>query len=102
MLPLLYALFATAGSSLRPQRELALENLALRQQLAILKRKTKRPKLNNADRAFWVALSGLWPDWQNALILVKPETVIGTIRGTASTTRSVWGLMYRRSLDRAK
>ena len=74
---MLYALFATARSSLRPQRELALENLALRQQLAILKRKTKRPKLNNADRALWVALCGLWPDWQSALILVKPETVIG-------------------------
>jgi len=77
MLPLLYALLATARSSLRPRRELALENLALRQQLAILKRKTKRPKLTNADRAFWVALARLWPDWQNALILVKPETVIG-------------------------
>jgi len=63
MLPLLYALFATARSSLRPQRELALENLALRQQLTILKRKTKRPELTQADRAFWVALSGLWPDW---------------------------------------
>ena len=54
MLPLLYALFATARSSLRPQRELALENLALRQQLTILKRKTKRPELTQADRAFWV------------------------------------------------
>ena len=77
MLPLLYALLATASSSLKSQRELALENLALRQQLAILKRKTKRPKLTKADRAFWVALCRLWPDWQNALILVKPETVIG-------------------------
>ena len=53
---LLYALLATARSSLKPQRELALENLALRQPLAILKRKTKRPKLTKADRAFWVAL----------------------------------------------
>jgi len=70
MLPLLYALLATARSSLKPQRELALENLALRQQLAILKRKTKRPKLTNADRALWVALCHLWPDWQNALIII--------------------------------
>ncbi len=74
---LLYLLLTTARSSLKSQRELALENLALRQQLAILKRKTKRPKLTNADRAFWVALSRLWTDWQHALILVKPETVIG-------------------------
>ncbi|MDB4278679.1 hypothetical protein N9917_03680, partial [Deltaproteobacteria bacterium] len=77
MIVLLYALLGTARSSLKSQRELALENLALRQQLAILHRKSKRPKLHNADRAFWVALCRLWPDWQNALILVKPETVIG-------------------------
>ncbi len=76
MLHLVCALLATARSSLKSQRELALENLALRQQLAILKRTTKRPKLTHADRAFWVALSHLWPDWQHALILVKPETVI--------------------------
>jgi hypothetical protein len=76
MLHLLYALLKTARSSLRPQRELALENLALRQQLAIVQRKTKRPRLTQADRAFWVALCGLWPDWHNALIIVKPETVI--------------------------
>ena len=77
MLDLLYVLFATARSSLRPQRELALENLALRQQLAIVQRKTKRPKLTKADRAFWVALCRLWPDWHNALLVVKPQTVIG-------------------------
>ena len=75
MLHLLYALLATARSSLKPQ--LALENLALRQQLAIVQRKTKRPRLTQADRAFWVALCRLWPDWHNALIIVKPQTVIG-------------------------
>jgi transposase InsO family protein len=61
---------------LKSHRELVLENLALRQQLAVLKHRTKRPKLTNADRAFWVLLSRLWTDWQDALILVKPETVI--------------------------
>jgi hypothetical protein len=77
MIDLLYVLLATARSNLKSQRELALENLVLRQQLAVLKRKTKRPKLTNADRAFSIALSRLWPDWQHALILVKPRTVIG-------------------------
>jgi hypothetical protein len=77
MLHLLYALLATARSSLNSQRELALENLALRQQLAILQRKTQRPRLTRADRAFWVALCRLWPDWHNALLIVKPQTVIG-------------------------
>jgi putative transposase len=73
---LLHVLLATARSSLKSQRELALENLALRQQLAILHRTTKRPKLSKADRAFWVILSRLWSGWQSALVFVKPETVI--------------------------
>ncbi len=77
MRDVLYALLATARSSLKRQPELALENVALRQQLAILQRKAKRPKLTKADRAFWVVLSRLWSDWQSALVLVKPETVIG-------------------------
>ena len=77
MLHLPYALLATARSSLRPQRELALQNLAFRQQLAIVQRKTKSPKLPKANRASWVALCGLWPDWQSALNPVKPETTIG-------------------------
>ena len=76
MLHLLYALLAATRSSLRSQRELALENLALRQQLAVLKCTAKRPKLSTADRLFWVALSRLWTGWPHALILVKPDTVI--------------------------
>jgi hypothetical protein len=74
------ALLATARSSLKSRRELALENLALRHQLAVLKRTSKRPALTHADRAFWVALSRVWAGWQHALILVKPETVIGRHR----------------------
>lgn len=77
MLHLLYALLGAARSSLGSQRELALENLALRQQLAVMKHTTKRPRLTEADRAFWMVLSRLWTGWQHALILVKPETVIG-------------------------
>jgi hypothetical protein len=47
----LCSLLATARSSLKSRRELALENLALRQQLAIVQRKSKRPKLTQTDRA---------------------------------------------------
>jgi hypothetical protein len=39
---------------------LVLENLALRQQIAILKRKRKRPRLTRWDRLFWIALAGYW------------------------------------------
>jgi hypothetical protein len=96
MLDLRYVLFATARSSLKPQRELALENLALRQQLAIVQRKTKRPKLSKADRAFWVALCRLWPDWHNALLIVKPQTVIGWHRRGFKLDRAVANRTYTR------
>ncbi len=77
MLNLLLAVLSTARSSLQSRRELVLENLALRQQLAVLGRRAKRPMLTRGDRAFWIALSRLWPRWQSALMLVKPATVIG-------------------------
>jgi putative transposase len=51
-------------------------NLALRQQLAVYKRKSKKPLLRNRDRLFWSLLSWVWGDWISELVLVKPETVI--------------------------
>ena len=57
-------------------REIALENLALRQQLAVMKRQSPRPRLGTADRLFWAWLSRIWPNWRNALLLVRPETVL--------------------------
>ncbi len=56
--------------------ELATENLALRQQLAVQHRIAKRPRLRRRDRIFWVWLSRLWPGWQAALLIVKPDTVV--------------------------
>ncbi len=53
------------------------ENLAIRQQLAVLNRKTPRPRLHPPDRWFWVLISSLWPDWRGALAIAKPATVIG-------------------------
>ena len=58
------------------QSDLALENLALRQQLAILKNSVKRPRLRPRDRLFWVLFSRFWSNWHNVLIVVKPDTVI--------------------------
>ena len=55
---------------------LAVENLALRQQLAVCKQSIKRPKLRPRDRVFWVWLSKLWPNWSSALAIVQPQTVI--------------------------
>lgn len=55
---------------------LTIENLALRQQLAIMKQSIHRSKIRKRDRLFWVILSRLWRDWKNVLIVVQPETVI--------------------------
>ncbi len=56
---------------------LRLENIALRQQVAVLKRERQRPRLHPLDRVFWVFLRRLWPCWKDALVIVKPETVVG-------------------------
>jgi len=53
------------------------ENLLLRQQILILKRKNKKPKLKNIDRIILVWISKFWNDWKSAMVIVKPETVIG-------------------------
>ena len=53
------------------------ESLAMRQQLAVLSRKTPRPRLHPSDRWFWLLISRFWPDWRDALAIVKPATVIG-------------------------
>src|SRR6059036_3894355 len=57
-------------------RQLALENLALRQQLAVYKRTTNRPRLQRSDRLLWVWLSRVWPAWRQALVIVAPATVL--------------------------
>ena len=44
---------------LRPRAVIAAENLALRQQLAVLPASMKRPRLRKRDRVFWVCLSRL-------------------------------------------
>ena len=58
-------------------RQVALENIALRHQLAVFTRERKRPRLRDRDRLFWIALKKLWKDWRAALAFVQPETVIG-------------------------
>ena len=52
------------------------ENLALRHQLCVVSRSAKRPKIQPADRILWSVLARVWSDWKNALVFVKPETVI--------------------------
>jgi putative transposase len=73
---LFLALLALFRTLFAPRLELVAENLALRQQLSVLNRTAKRPKLRSQDRLFWATLSSLWKNWRSALIIVKPDTVI--------------------------
>src|SRR6266480_5836126 len=68
--------FGTLVRLLRARRSLLLENLALRQQLAVLKRRHPRPRLDLLDKLFWVAVRRFWSGWQQSLIVVTPETVV--------------------------
>src|SRR5260370_38483068 len=61
----------------KPRASLVMENLALRQQLAILRRATPRRRLRPIDRAFWAVLLRTWSRWTDVLAVVKPAMVGG-------------------------
>jgi len=61
---------------LRTRRSLMLENLALRQQLAVFKRQQPRPRLGAMDKLFWVVARRFWAHWKKALVIVLPDTVV--------------------------
>ena len=73
MLQLLSLLFTGLRPAFRWQRDSALENLALRQQLAVLlavlRRTHKRPRLHHRDRLFWLWLSQMWSGWRQSLLI---------------------------------
>ena len=60
----------------RSREQLIAENALLRQQLIVAARSTKRPRLATRDRVFLVLLARLVPRWRDAILLVKPETVL--------------------------
>jgi putative transposase len=76
MLRLLRLLSALIFRSIRSHPDLLLENLALRQQLAVLTRRHPRSQFAGSDRLFWVMLRRFWPGRKRALVLVQPETVV--------------------------
>lgn len=76
MLVFISAFLAAIRVFFRDRGEVALEVLALRQQLAVLKRKRPRPTVNSVDRLFWTALRRFWSRWTDVLAVVKPEPVV--------------------------
>src|SRR5437667_492838 len=76
MVTLLLRLLRLLPLSCCAHRHLALENLALRHQLAVYKKTVSRPKVCRTDRLFWVELSRVWAGWRQALVIVSPNTVL--------------------------
>jgi transposase InsO family protein len=93
MLKWLRILTSALRSALLTRRNLALENLALRQQLAVYKETHPRPRLTDADRRFWVLLSKTWHGWRATLHIVQPDTVV---RWHRQGFRSYWRWKNRR------
>ena len=104
--------FGTLVRLLRARRSLLLENLALRQQLAVLKRRHPKPRIGWLDKLIWVAIRRFWAEWKQSLIVVTPETVVRWHRvgfrlywrlisrartkvGRRQTSKEVRGLIFR-------
>jgi hypothetical protein len=62
-----------------------LENLALRQQLTVLKRRHPKPKLSPLDKLFWVSARRFWSAWKQSLMMVTPEWFVGIVLVLACT-----------------
>ena len=77
MLATLWIVLTYPISIFRRQHDLALEVLALRHQLMVLKRQTHRPRLRRSDLYLWLLLMRVWPHWKTPLMIFQPETLIG-------------------------
>jgi len=76
MITLLFHLLRLLPFLCGGHRQLALENLALRHQLAAYRRTKRRPKLRMTDRLFWLGLARVWAGWRQSLVIVTPATVL--------------------------
>ena len=71
MLPFVFGLIAAARVFFQSRTDVAVEVLALRQQVAVLKRRRPRPPLRPLDRIFWTILRATWSRWKDALVIVQ-------------------------------
>ncbi len=75
-MPFFLHIAAYVHSFIKSRRQLTLENLALRQQLAMLKPSVKRPQVSPADRLFWLLFSKYVEGWRAMLHALHPDTVV--------------------------
>ena len=69
-------LLALLRSLAASRNQLALENAALRHQVAVLKRSVKRARVEDSDRVFWILMRRFLKDWKGVLVFVQPDTVV--------------------------
>ncbi len=67
---------STVADIARSKPQLLTENLLLRQQLIVLNRSVTRPCFTRVDRGFFVLLASWLHNWKEALLIVKPDTVL--------------------------
>jgi len=69
-------MFTLVRFLIEDRKRLMLENVARRQQLAVLKRSVNRPKIEDSDRIFWILMRRMLKEWKETLHFVKPTTVV--------------------------
>ena len=100
----------------RNRRERVIVEVALRQQLATYNQRKVKARPTSLDRAFWDTLFRLWPRWRQALVIVRPDTVVRWHRigfklyrrwiskpgpGRPPISAEAWALIKRLALDNA-
>ena len=75
-MPILILALTFARSLFKSQHQLMLENLALRQQVTMLRQSVKRPRATVTDRMFWILFSRYVDDWRKVLHSLHPDTVV--------------------------
>src|SRR5260370_24747987 len=93
MIRLVLLLLGALRALVRRRSDLVLENLALRQQVATLAAKGRRPRITGVDRWLWTVLRRCWSRWTEALVFGKPETVV---RWHRAGFRRYWTWLSRR------
>ena len=77
MIALLCFVMAILASPFKSKSQLEAENVALRHQLIVLRRKLHgRVRLTNSDRWFFIQLYRWFPSVLNAITIIKPETLV--------------------------
>lgn len=90
---LLLSIFRFARLLLSGHQAIAIENAALRLQLAAFQRKRKRPVLSHFDRVFWITLRRLWSGWREPLLYIQADTVA---RWQRERFRRFWARLSKR------